>query len=55
MEFEGAMDELHIQAQEPIDEEIALPEAGNEPDEKSATQAASQETTDKSYLDELED
>ena len=54
MEFEGAMDELHIQAQEPIDEEIALLEAGNERDEKSATQAASQETTDKSYLDELE-
>ncbi len=53
-ELEGAMDELDIQAQEPTDEKIALLEAGNEPDEKSATQAAAQETTDKSYLDELE-
>ncbi len=53
-ELEGAMDELGIQAQEPTDEEIAMLEAGNEPDEKSATQAASQGTTDKSYLDELE-
>ena len=48
MELEGAMDELDIQAQELTDEEIALLEAGNEPDEKSATQAASQGTTDES-------
>ena len=53
-ELEGAMDELGIQAQEPTDEEIATLEAGNEPDEISATQAASQGTTDNSYLDELE-
>ena len=53
-ELEGAMDELGIQAQEPTDEEIAMLEAENEPDEKSATPAASQGTTDESYLDELE-
>ena len=45
-ELEGAMDELGIQAQEPTDEEIAMLEAENEPDEKSATPAASQGTTD---------
>ena len=32
-ELEGAMDELGIEAQEPTDEEIAMLEAGNEPDE----------------------
>jgi hypothetical protein len=53
-ELEGAMDELNIQAQEPTDEEIAMLEAGDEPGEKPATQAASQGTTDESYLDELE-
>jgi len=67
-ELEGAMDELGIEAQEPTDEEIAMLEAGNEPDEKptdqaasqgttdekSATPTASQGTTDVSYLDELE-
>ena len=53
-ELEGAMDELGIESQEPTDEEIAMLEAENEPDEKSATQAASQGTTDQSYLDELE-
>ena len=39
-EFESAMDELDIQAQEPTDEEISMLEAGNELEEKSATQAA---------------
>ena len=53
-ELESAMDELNIQAQEPTDEEIAKLEAGNEPDEKTATEATSQGTTDESYLDELE-
>ena len=53
-ELEGAMDELDIQAQEPTDEEIAMLEAENEPDEKSATQAVPEGTTDESYLDELE-
>ena len=53
-ELEGAMDELNIQAQEPTDEEIAMLEAGDETDEKPATQAASQGKTDESYLDELE-
>jgi len=53
-ELEGAMDELGIEAQEPTDEEIAMLEAGNEPDQKPATPAASQGKTDESYLDELE-
>jgi len=53
-ELEGAMDKLGIEAQEPTDEEIAKLEAGDEPTEKSATQATSQGTTDESYLDELE-
>ena len=53
-ELEGTMEELGIQAQEPTDEEIAMLEAENEPDEKSATQGAPQKTTDESYLDELE-
>jgi len=54
VEFEGAMDELDIQAQEPTDKEIAILEAGNEPEEKSATQASKLGTIDKLYLDELE-
>ena len=53
-ELEGAMDELGIEAQEPTDEEIAMLEAENDPDEKPATKADSQGTTDESYLDELE-
>ena len=53
-ELEGAMGELGIEAQEPTDEEIAMLEAGNEPGEKPATQAASTKKTDESYLDELE-
>jgi len=53
-ELEGAMDELGIESQEPTDEEIAMLEAENEPDEKSATQAVPEGTTDESYLDELE-
>jgi len=53
-ELEGAMDELGIEAQEPTDEEIAMLEAGNEPDQKPATPAASKGKTDESYLDELE-
>ena len=51
---ESAMDELGIQAQEPKDEEIAMLEAGIEPDEKPATRAASQGAIDESYLDKLE-
>ncbi|MFC1997091.1 SHOCT domain-containing protein [Chloroflexota bacterium] len=53
-ELEGAMDELGIQAQEPTDKEIAMLEAGDEPDKKPATQAASPDKPDESYLDELE-
>ena len=53
-ELEGAMDELGIQAQEPTDEEIAMLEAADKTDDKSETPAASQGTTDVSYLDELE-
>ena len=53
-ELEGAMDELGIEAQEPTDEEIAMLEAADKTDDKSETQAASQGTTDVSYLDELE-
>ena len=53
-ELEGAMDELGIEAQEPTDEEIAMLEAADESDKKPATQAASTEKIDESYLDELE-
>ena len=53
-ELEGAMDELGIQAQEPTDEEVAMLEAADESEKKPATQAASTEKTDESYLDELE-